>query len=119
MANELSVELGWIVTKSKENDDYYEDGLIFEKILKDQPESAQGGYFIPGTEDHQEGADSDAVSLETHPCDVSRVFVSWCTPGHGWSDLTEPPGLAHIVRQFIAKYDPDAHVTWGIIETER
>lgn len=119
MSNELSVELGWIITKSKENDDYYEECEIFEKILNDQPEAEEVGYLIPGTENYAEGADPDALSLETHPNDTSRVFVSWCTPGHGWSDLTEPPGLAQIVRQFIAKYDPDAFVTWGIIETER
>ena len=122
MANELSVELGWIITKSKENDDYYDggaDSLFFNSILKNQPDAEEVGYVVPGTENHSEGADPDALNVETHPNDLTRVFVSWCTPGHGWTDLTEPPGLSQIVRQFIAQHDPDAHVTWGIIETER
>ncbi len=122
MANELSVELGWIITKSPENDDYYDGGaksLFFQLMLKDQPDADEVGYFIPGTKDHPEGADPDFLSVETHSTDLTRVFVSWCTPDHGWDDFTEPLGLAQIVRQFIAKHDPDAHVKWGIIETER
>lgn len=114
-----SFEIGWIVTRSEAYDDYYADGRLFKKILEDQPEADEIGYVVPDTLDHPEGADPVSLTLETHPHFLFRVFVSWCPPGHGWSDLTEPKALSQIVRQFIAKYDPNAHVTWGIIETER
>lgn len=113
-----SIELGWNITR-EDHDDYPEHEKLFGAMAADYPYFEEVGYQVPGTEDHAEGADPGFICLETHPHDPERVFVSWCTPDHGWSDLTEPSALAQLVRGFIKQYDPEAVVTWGVIETRR
>jgi hypothetical protein len=99
--NEPSTELGWII-----------EGLDARNLSDDD-------CLIVGTENHPEGADSSELQIETHPHDLDRVFVSWCTPDHGWDVLDEPKRLGAIVRRHVLNLGHQATLTWAIIETQR
>ena len=103
--NQPSTEIGWIIT-----------GLDVSELTDEQ-------CVIPNTENHPDGCDSDPLEIETHPNDTGRVFVSWCSPDHGWDDLDEPDKLAVFVEQHLSNLIgtplPRQYMTWGIIQTER
>jgi len=123
MIMQNSVELGWIVTMP-ESDWYYDSyipqlgGATDSRLFREMPED-DNGHNVPLTDDHPDGTCPGPLYVETHTSDISRVFVSWVTLEHGWTDFTEPPALAQLVRSHIAKYDQEAVVTWGVIETRR
>lgn len=110
---DASIEIGWIVT-NKDSDEYV--GPLFENAEEDE-----NGFFVPDTEDHPDGTDPSCLYIETHPHDEKRVFVSWCTPDHGFrlDGVVEPRGLSCEVRDYLKKLDPEAVVEFGVIETKR
>ena len=111
MANITSTEIGWIIT-NPHSDEY--KGKLFEDMPEDE-----NGCYVPGTDEHAEATRPEPLYVETHPHDTTRVFVSWCDPDHGWDDLTEPTALKDLVREHVAQHDPEAVVTWGVIQTSR
>jgi hypothetical protein len=123
MSMEQSIELGWLITRTGyAGNSYSEPERLFMAIDKDFPDADDIGYEIPGTGvscvDSVPG-DTECVCLETHPHDETIVFVSNGCLEHGSTDFTAPVGVGCLVRQFIKKYDPEAVVTWGVIETRR
>lgn len=123
MANHKSVELGWILL-TPGYDDFLDWELLDKKLGEADPEGKEADEFIiPDTQDHPEGASPNHLSVETHPCDTNRVFVSWCDldEEHGWDQLYEPETLGQLVRDYFKTRCPDVkiEIKWGVILTER
>lgn len=108
-----STEIGWIIT-NKESCEYV--GPLLENGQQDD-----SGLIIPDTEDHPDCMEPSPLRIETHPHDSKRVFISLCTPSHGFSleGVVEPRGLSCEIGDYIKKLDPQACVNFGIIETQR
>lgn len=116
MSNVRSIELGWIIT------DHDSDSMDDHKAFFDIAEAKSPDLQVIGTENSDETYDPDALDLETHPCDPTRVFVSLRSlEDHGMSgdDLKEPKKLGFLVRGFVAQVDNSKVVSFGVIQTER
>jgi hypothetical protein len=118
MSLELSLELGWIITDRPETL-HLDSKWFFEGFTPGE----DGIYRIPVEEvkAKRELRDFSDLTIETHPTDTSRVFISLRVIGHGDTELSEPEELGRIVREYVKHHvgTRGYSLRWAIIETVR
>jgi hypothetical protein len=118
--NATNIEIGWIIIPS------LSEQTLWDKLSEYEDET---GCWIPDGDGEPAVVEEEYPSegsvgpyyVETHPEMPSRIFVSLCTPEHGFNleGQVEPRDMGACLRDYIACIDPDAAVTFGIIVTER